>query len=182
MGPTRRLNAEELAARKQKEVLEKDDTERQLEKILFGDQAGFLDSLNKTAQEDDRTLARIPGADDGDETQDEDEGMEDVADEDLFFLDAGTTDLPDDVMEDLAEAQEEKQEEDHRRKVLWHDSDDDRITVSLASNTRLRKLRDTEDDDVVTGLEYIRRLRRQYERLHPTPDWVRYARKKAEKI
>ncbi|KAK5956667.1 U3 snoRNP protein [Knufia fluminis] len=181
MGPTRRLNAEEFAARKQKEVLEKDDTERQLEKILFGDQAGFLDSLNKTAQDDDKALTRIPGDEDEGESQDEDEGMEDVADEDLFFLDAGTTDLPDDVIEDLAEAQEEKQEEVHGRKVLWHDSDDDRITVSLASNTRLRKLRDTEDDDVVTGLEYIRRLRRQYERLHPTPDWVRYARKKQKR-
>lgn len=50
--------------------------------------------------------------------------------------------------------------------------------MSLASNTRLRKLRDTEDDDIVTGRDYIQRLRRQYERLHPTPEWVTYARKR----
>lgn len=62
--------------------------------------------------------------------------------------------------------------------MLWYDSDDDRITVSLATNTRLRKLRDTESDDIVTGREYIWRLRRQYERLHPTPEWVKYARKR----
>jgi len=185
MGPTRRLNAEQVAARKQKEVLEKDDTERQLEKLLFGDQAGFLDSLNRTAQDEDRALTRIPGegvdvdGEGGDD--DDDEAMGDVADEDLFFLDAGTTNLPDDVMEDLDEEQKEAEQEEHRRKVLWHDSDDERITVSLASNTRLRKLRDTEDDDVVTGLEYIRRLRRQYERLHPTPEWVKYARKKQKR-
>lgn len=50
--------------------------------------------------------------------------------------------------------------------------------MSLASDTRLRKLRDTADDDVVSGREYIERLRRQYERLHPTPEWVTYARKR----
>lgn len=61
---------------------------------------------------------------------------------------------------------------------MWYDSDDDRLTVSLASNTRLKKLRDTEADDLITGREYIQRLRRQYERLHPTPEWLNYARKK----
>lgn len=169
MGPTRPLNDEELAARNQRQVLEKDATEIELEKILFGDQAGFLDSLNTVAHED-RALIRQDGSDD-----EHDDDMADVPDDDLFFLDAGTTELPDDVMEDL---QEEKEDEEHARKVLWYDSDDEKIRVSLASNTRLRKLRDTEDDDVVSGLEYIRRLRRQYERLRPTPEWVKYARKK----
>lgn len=178
MAPTRRLNAEELETRKQKQVLEKDDTERQLEKILFGDQAGFLDSLNNAAQDDDRALTRIPNAKSDDEDGSVDEDMQDVPDEDLFFLDAGTAGLPDDVMEDLQTEEEDTSQEDSRRKVLWHDSDDERMTISLASHTRLRKLRDTEDDDVIDGLEYIRRLRRQYERLHPTPDWVQYARKK----
>jgi U3 small nucleolar RNA-associated protein 18 len=61
---------------------------------------------------------------------------------------------------------------------VWYDSDDDRLTVSLATNTRLRKLRDTEDDDVVSGREYIQRLRRQYEKLHPPPEWLSHARKR----
>lgn len=52
------------------------------------------------------------------------------------------------------------------------------MRVSLASNTRLRKLRDTEADDTISGKEYIRRLRRQYEILHPTPAWAEYARKR----
>jgi U3 small nucleolar RNA-associated protein 18 len=43
----------------------------------------------------------------------------------------------------------------------WHDSDDERIQVSLASNNRLRKLRRTEDEDVINGKEYSRRLRQQ---------------------
>ncbi|RMZ75765.1 hypothetical protein DV738_g5288, partial [Chaetothyriales sp. CBS 135597] len=56
--------------------------------------------------------------------------------------------------------------------AVWHDSDDDRVAVSLASNPRLRKLRDTPDDDIISGREYVTRLRRQYERLHPRPEWA----------
>lgn len=178
MGPTRQLTVKEQEARKQKSVLEKDETERQLEKILFGDQAGFLDALTSKPQDDDKALTKIRSAESGDQDG-SDEDMGEVADEDLFFLDAGAPGLPDDVMEDLrAEEDEDTSDEERNRKVRWHDSDDERMTVSLASHTRLRKLRDTEDDDMVNGLEYIRRLRRQYERLHPTPDWVKYARKK----
>ena len=36
----------------------------------------------------------------------------------------------------------------------------------------MRKLRDTEAEDVVSGREYITRLRRQFERLHPKPAWA----------
>ena len=54
----------------------------------------------------------------------------------------------------------------------WIDSDDERITVSLASNPRLRKLRRTEDEDLVNGKEYTKRLRDQFERLYPVPEWA----------
>lgn len=53
----------------------------------------------------------------------------------------------------------------------WEDSDDERITISLASVPRLRKLRKTEAEDIVTGKEYIKRLRLQFERLYPRPEW-----------
>jgi U3 small nucleolar RNA-associated protein 18 len=55
---------------------------------------------------------------------------------------------------------------------VWYDSDDDRLAVSLASQARLRKLRTTESEDVVSGKEYIRRLRRQFQQLHPMPEWA----------
>jgi U3 small nucleolar RNA-associated protein 18 len=57
----------------------------------------------------------------------------------------------------------------------WHDSDDERLLVSLASNSRLRTLRRTEEEDVINGREYARRLRQQFLKLHPTPDWVKEA-------
>ncbi|KIW30013.1 uncharacterized protein PV07_05793 [Cladophialophora immunda] len=159
------------------DVLEKDETELRLEKALFGDDVGFLESLKRDQIQDDRSLVRRKhGKDDESEEDDADGGLSDVADDDLFFLDTGAEQLPASVSKELERAE---QEHGHLRpEAVWHDSDDDRITVSLASNTRLRKLRDTEDDDVVSGREYIQRLRRQYERLHPTPEWATYARKR----
>lgn len=62
------------------------------------------------------------------------------------------------------------------RKAAWVDSDDERITVSLANAPRLRKLRVTADEDVVNGKEYIKRLRKQFVLLNPTPDWAVEAR------
>lgn len=54
----------------------------------------------------------------------------------------------------------------------WVDSDDERMVISLASNPRLRKLRVSEAEDLVNGKEYTKRLRRQFERLNPIPDWA----------
>ena len=65
-----------------------------------------------------------------------------------------------------------------RKAPAWEDADDTNLTVSLAQNTRLRKLRDAPSDDVVGGREYERRLRRQFERINPTPDWATKARSK----
>jgi len=62
----------------------------------------------------------------------------------------------------------------------WMDPDDEAAQVSLANDKRLRKLRDAPSDDVVGGQEYERRLRRQFERINPTPDWATKARKKLQ--
>ena len=65
-----------------------------------------------------------------------------------------------------------EEDEDAIAPAIWHDSDDERLAVSLAGQARLRKLRVTESEDVISGKEYVRRLRRQFQRLHPTPDWA----------
>ena len=61
---------------------------------------------------------------------------------------------------------------DHEAAAAWLDSDDERLVISLASNSRLRKLRTTEAEDLVNGKEYTKRLRRQFERLYPAPEWA----------
>ena len=57
--------------------------------------------------------------------------------------------------------------------AAWTDSDDERVVISLASNPRLRKLRVAESEDLIDGKEYVKRLRRQFERLNPPPEWVK---------
>lgn len=49
----------------------------------------------------------------------------------------------------------------NRRKAAWYDPADEELTVSLQGATRLRKLRTSAAEDVVGGLEYEGRLRRQ---------------------
>jgi U3 small nucleolar RNA-associated protein 18 len=43
----------------------------------------------------------------------------------------------------------------------WVDPDDAELKVSLASDNRLRKLRNAPDEDVINGKDYELRLRRQ---------------------
>ena len=57
--------------------------------------------------------------------------------------------------------------------AAWNDSEDERIVVSLAANSRLRKLRTIESEDLVNGKEYSKRLRHQFERLYPVPGWAK---------
>jgi len=67
---------------------------------------------------------------------------------------------------------EDEAQSEIKDKPAWVDSDDERITVSLASNPRLRKLRITESEDLISGREYTKRLRRQFGRLYPVPEWA----------
>ena len=75
------------------------------------------------------------------------------------------------------------QEPKSRKKgPAWVDPDDLDVQVSLASNKRLRKLRDTAAEDEVGGRDYERRLRRQFEKLNPTPQWASDARRKRSTV
>jgi U3 small nucleolar RNA-associated protein 18 len=171
--PTRRRSRRRHA---DVDVLEKDDTELRLEKALFGDEAGFLDSISAARHNEGKEVQTYGGESEDDVLSEEDEDLADVPDEDLFFLDAGTGVAPPTDLD--LDSKPGAESEQKRPRAVWYDSDDDRLTVSLAADTRLRKLRDTEADDVISGREYIARLRRQYERLHPRPEWLDYARKK----
>ncbi|PGH00815.1 U3 small nucleolar RNA-associated protein 18 [Blastomyces parvus] len=152
------------------EPMPKDETEEKLERLLFGDAAGFHDALREREVEGMDLVPRDSGSEDGERDGEEEEGgLEHVDDADLFFLDSGTAGA--DVEFPIAQGASDDQRESEPP-AAWEDSDDERITVSLAGNNRLRKLRLTEEDDVVTGSEYTRRLRKQFERLHPVPDWA----------
>lgn len=88
----------------------------------------------------------------------------------LFFLDTKPSAVPQSNFEQVDSP--DVDDVGGRGAAAWVDSDDDRILVSLASNPRLRKLRNTESEDLVNGREYTKRLRRQFERLCPVPGWA----------
>lgn len=85
----------------------------------------------------------------------------------------------DEISEEQGEASEEDATTAPKKKgPAWTDPDDPALEVSLAGDKRKRKLRDAISEDVVGGREYERRLRRQFEKINPTPDWASAARKK----
>ncbi|KAL4806471.1 WD40-repeat-containing domain protein [Aspergillus unguis] len=155
-------------------VLEKDDTEKKLESLLFGDSDEFQNALK--AGQDINALALTTVSDESaDESSkgQEEQDLEDLADEDLFFLDSGPGPVSTDIDAAVPSSDAESEDEDlDQLPAVWHDSDDERMTISLAGNNKLRKLRVNESEDIISGKEYIRRLRRQYLALHPTPDWA----------
>jgi U3 small nucleolar RNA-associated protein 18 len=159
----------------QDDVPEKDDSEEELERMVFGDSAGFKAGLHDFAL--DPSGAAFD--DETDEEADEDGDMKDVPDQDLFFFDSGPQAVAGAVV--AATKGDEEDEEDEGDKPAWEDSDDERVVVSLASVPRLRKLRDTEADDVINGKDYVRRLRRQYQSLYPTPEWALQATGKSKR-
>ncbi|KAK5801038.1 hypothetical protein VI817_003250 [Penicillium citrinum] len=159
-------------------IPDKDDAEKKLERMLFGDEGGFMgalksqqeraDAMQLTLLSDEESDASGAGERIGDM---DDDDMANMADSDLFFLDSG--DAPDtDMIATPETPSDEDEEEEDSVPAVWHDSDDERIAVSLAGKAKLRKLRTTEDEDVINGKEYVRRLRRQFQQLHPVPDWA----------
>ncbi|EZG04460.1 hypothetical protein H106_05380 [Trichophyton rubrum CBS 735.88] len=165
----------------QDEIMEKDETEDELERILFGDSQGFHSALKEREQAGSKELVLAEGSDsreglgDGGDSEDD---LANVPDEDLFYLDAGDSAPVVSISKDEQPAEELQGLEEPDVPAAWEDSDDDRIRVSLADNERLRKLRLHEGEDVIGGREYIARLRRQFERLQPAPEWASPAAKR----
>ncbi|KAK9425110.1 putative Indigoidine synthase A like protein-domain-containing protein [Seiridium unicorne] len=151
-------------------ILEKDSDEEELERLVLGDSSNFRQNLFKSDYQEDIGSDFDELAEGGD--LDGGDNIEEIDDAQLFFLDA-----PPASSKELTVAPTKAvvPKEEDKNVPAWEDTDDERLTVSLASATQLRKLRITEDDDVVDGLEYTRRLRQQYLRLNPLPAWAKEA-------
>ncbi|KAJ2991146.1 hypothetical protein NUW58_g2626 [Xylaria curta] len=159
---------------------EKDSDEEDLERFVLGDAANFRENLFKDDFEDD---------DDGKKTDalgriidnEEATGLEDADDADFFAFDIDVGRTPADGQQLVLAQATSKPQLDPRDAPAWEDSDDERLTISLADATQLRKLRTTEADDVINGAEYTLRLRQQYLRLTPLPEWARRAEEPPKK-
>jgi U3 small nucleolar RNA-associated protein 18 len=129
---------------------DKDAAEEELERAVFGDSMGFRAGLAgfETGLDDEDS------ADEGAAASGDDQVYDGLADSDLFFTDVGAST----ELKPVPATEEEEEDEG----AAWQDSDDERMVVSLASVPRLRKLRRTEAEDVISGKDYVRRLRKQY--------------------
>ena len=169
-----------------------DEEEEMLAKIVFGDSSDFQDNLaNFTAdfllnEKEDELDDLISAEDDNEDSSSDNEDVNDIEnvnDDQLFFMDDGENedeskiDGDGDVDMDVDEQEEEggsseEEESDYVDSDAWEDSDDEKLNVSVMNNNRTKKLRNTYDDSVLSGKQYVRRLRAQFEKIYPKPQWV----------
>lgn len=152
----------------QMDVDETDSDEEELERLVLGNKAGFRANLFKsvTDSDDEEGLKGLRLEDDEPATGTK--GREELDDSALFMIDTGAPSGAKQLSGPVSQAAR-----DDGPPPAWEDSDDDRLTVSLAGVKQLRKLRQSEADDIVSGTEYARRLRQQYLRLNPLPPWAK---------
>ncbi|XP_022741056.1 U3 small nucleolar RNA-associated protein 18 homolog [Durio zibethinus] len=83
----------------------------------------------------------------------------------LFFLDRSMNNM--EFSEEI-----DFEEKSKERKAVWVDEEEERTTINIAKVNRLRKLRKEEDESVISGSEYISRLRAQHAKLNPATEWA----------
>ncbi|CAX40936.1 U3 small nucleolar RNA-associated protein, putative [Candida dubliniensis CD36] len=155
----------------------KDEEEILLEKLVFGDAAGFENNLKKldnlydySSDEDEEVDENLNDQEGGSENASD---IEDLQDEDLFFIDDGNNEEHHDVDDmEIDEEQDEEEDLDQDSDNAWEDSDDEKINISLLTSDKLKKLRKTPQDSVISGKSYIVRLRSQFEKIYPRPQWI----------
>ncbi|KAK9237616.1 WD40-repeat-containing domain protein [Lipomyces kononenkoae] len=163
----------------------KDDVEVALERAVFGNLEGFEDGLKEVAEPE----FYEEGPDESEESEElpEDENeevvttFENLHDDELFVVD-GIHDqaISAIVSEDITMVTVDMKKE-RGPAVAWVDSDDEQLSISLASTDRLRKLRLAEEEHYINGNEYTARLRSQFQRLYPVPDWANPSGQKRKK-
>ncbi|KAG0131912.1 hypothetical protein HOY82DRAFT_472075, partial [Tuber indicum] len=162
-------------------VPEKDAEEESLKKLIFGDAEGFEARLNELdGGYSDDIDGRGGGGGitlGGDRDADAGADLQQLQDDELFFVDGGpsSTDVIPTRNIPGAGCDSSEGEEDAEEECLpsWQHSDDNEmLTTPLANRGLLRKLWDTETEDLISGKEYSARLRRQFERIYPVLEWA----------
>lgn len=96
----------------------------------------------------------------------------DVEGSDLFRVDrSAARQTPDSEDDDEQDSDEERVI--RKGEAAWEDEEEKEININIASVNRLRKLRKEEDEGLISGSEYIARLRAHHAKLNPGTDWAR---------
>ena len=155
----------------------------------------MIDAADGDADEEDEedALERQSGsADDRDENDDEESETDYEAE--------GESDAEEEVVEESEDDEQQapvtpteeheavepgvKEPPKRRLRCVWNDPDDEALVIALSGpaaraadgtfvgTKRLRKLRQFADETEVHGIEYEKRLRTMFEKLHPRPVWA----------
>lgn len=107
----------------------------------------------------------------GKEKEEAQDGMDTGSD--LFFVDRSGSNVLSVYKEDSELLEEtNKKEETKVRKPVWVDEEEEWTNINIAKVSRLRKLRKEEDESLISGSEYVARLRAQHAKLNPGTEWA----------
>lgn len=70
-------------------------------------------------------------------------------------------------------------EDKHERKPVWVDDEEEMVRVDIVKVNRLKKLRREEGEKVISGADYVTRLRAQHVKLNPGTEWAQLDAKSA---
>ena len=120
--------------------------EAEWERILFGVNAGADNDDNDDEQETDH--ASLSGPESADADADDDSGI--TSDNEPAHAQKGR-------QRTTRKGAAEKKD----KKPVWHDDDDENLSIDLAGKDRLRKLRKSEEETLISGPEFAKRVREQ---------------------
>jgi U3 small nucleolar RNA-associated protein 18 len=105
--------------------------------------------------------------------KEDEEDNQDKDDDALFVMDRSANNVLS-VDEEDAELSEISNDEieTKQRKAVWVDEEEDKTNINIAKVNRLRKLRKEEDESLISGSEYVSRLRAQHVKLNPSTEWA----------
>lgn len=151
-----------------------DEEEILLSKLVFGDNSDFYNQLHNidlNINSEGETAEYEQNSEE--ESDDNEHKIKDVMDDQLFFVDDGENDKNAMDIDDSNESSSESEgDSDEESDVAWIDSDDEKLQVTITNHNRSKKLRTSYAESQISGHQYIERLRSQFEKIYPRPQWV----------
>ncbi|QEU58374.1 Utp18 [Kluyveromyces lactis] len=156
-----------------------DEEELVLSKLVFGDNSDFYNELQNINLElsSEEDAAEYEQNSDSEHSESDNE-IGKVMDDQLFFVDDGEQNADDEDAMDIDDENEQaswsdySNESEENESDAWIDSDDDRLQITVTENNRSKKLRKSHVESQINGREYVQRLRSQFEKIYPKPNWV----------
>ena len=143
-----------------------DEEELLLSKLVFGDTTDFHENLANfnLFDDDDNEDAYVGGEENSheEETADGEENeMDRVHDDQLFFVDDGVETIENDQNQD-SDAMDIDREDDEQESSdedfsdnAWSDSDDEHLNIGVTTTNRSKKLRTSYQESNINGREYV---------------------------